>query len=131
MFAIGATSLGILFATLEDKGAGAGNSDGFWRVYALTTVVVGLLAMAYSVKKLLNPKFDTSVNLGRKSPLFIPLIGVTVLVLALIPDDGSGAALTTGFVTGFFGGVSLVYGFDALTNRLSKGRSWRIGKADA
>lgn len=97
-----------------------------WRLFAVTAIGVGLLMSWYSCRKLTSPAFDTKLKLdGAK--ILLPGVALALVITRLLPDEGAAPVVGGGVATGFFGGMLVVYGFDALTDRLSKGRSWRAG----
>ncbi len=99
-----------------------------WRLFILVATPMAAVMGWYSWRKLTRPSFDTSFKFGRGSALFLPLLGSTYLLSRLLSRSTSGAVVAAGMVCGFFGGMLLVHAFDAMTNRLSHGRSWRAGK---
>lgn len=97
-----------------------------WRLFAVTAVSVGLLMGWYSWRKLTSAAFDTKLKVeGTK--ILLPAIALALVITRLLPDEGAAPIVGGGVAAGFFGGVLVVYGFDALTDRLSKGRSWGAG----
>lgn len=100
-----------------------------WRLFTVTAIGVACLMGWYSWRKLTRPDFDTTVRFDR-AKILLPGIALALGITRLLPDDGAGPVVGGGVGAGFFGGVLLVYGFDAITNRLSEGRSWRGGRDD-
>ena len=114
--------VGYWIATVEIGAAPADDEADLWRRYAIFAGIFLVIMVAYSIRKLTRPSFDTSFP-ARK--YFWLLLGLVIIARRALFDDTAGAVAFAGIATGFFGGMLLVYGFDAVTNRLSKGRSWR------
>lgn len=119
-------ALGFFIAAGNISKTPDGERAGLWRLFAVTAIGVGLLMSWYSWRKLTSPAFDTKLKLeGAK--ILLPAIALALVITRLLPDEGAVPVVGGGVAAGFFGGVLVVYGFDALTGRLSKGRSWRAG----
>ena len=120
-------ALGAFIAAGNISEAPGPESAGLWRLFSLTAVGVGLLMGWYSWRKLTSPPFDTKLKLeGVK--ILLPAIALALAITRLLPDEGAAPVVGGGLTVGFFGGILVVYGFDALTDRLSQGRSWRGGR---
>ncbi len=101
-----------------------------WRLFTIVAIATAALMGGYSWRKLTNPQFDTKLKVEGWKIVF-PIVVLTFGITRLLPEDGAVPVAGGGVTAGFFGGVLLVYGFDAATGRLSKGRSWRHGVSEA
>lgn len=96
-----------------------------WLAFAIAATLAAAVMGWYSWRKLTRPSFDTRFSFGTGSPVLIPLLGGAYLLSRVASRDTGALIVAGGLACGFFAGILAVYGFDALTNRLSKGRSWR------
>ncbi len=101
-----------------------------WRLFTMVAIPAAALMGWYSWRKLTYPEFDTKLKVEGWKIVF-PIVVLTFGITRFLPEDGAVPVAGGGLTAGFFGGVLLVYGFDAVTGRLSKGRSWRHDLSEA
>ena len=117
-----ATAVWLTVAELGD--APEADSDAVWMRFAIAAAVSGVVMAAYGWKKLTDPKFDTALKFDPRPYLFLA-VGVTLLFRRTFLTTLNAKVTFAGIAAGFFGGLLVIHLYDALTNNLSKGRSWR------
>ena len=117
-----AVAIWLVVAELDD--APEADPEAAWTRFAIAAAASALVMGAYAWKKLTDPKFDTSLRFDTRRYMFV-VLGVILLFRRAFLTTVGAKVTFFGIGAGFFGGFFLVYLYDALTNNLSRGRSWR------
>lgn len=95
---------------------------GVWMRFTIAALLVAPPMGIFVWRRLADPNVaDTNVDMRR---YFALLVGVGLLLRRQIGDNPELMALATGASLGYVGSTALVYVYDLVTNRLSRGRSW-------
>lgn len=121
---LGFVAVGIWLMTAELADAPDADAGEAWTRFGIAAAALGILMAAYGWKKLKDPAFDTTLKIDPRRHLFIA-VGLILLFRRTFLTTLNAKVIFFGAGTGFFGGMFLVYLYDALTNNLSHGRSWR------